>query len=734
MPKISVILPIFNVQAFIGNCLNSILAQTLQDFEVICINDSSTDETLDILEYFARKDDRIKIINQENQGPGIARNNGIVMAKGEYISFIDPDDTINEQMLELMYCQAKQFDSDIVICNYQKYQTWSGKVWQPAFFSKADNYTKTEELNIKDGIIGKDDLLSTLLISPCYSCNRIYKKEFLLKNNINFASRKCYEDCIFILKSHILANTVTFTSYIGYNYYLHKTSILRSYDKRYIDLFETFLELKEFLETKDMYAKLELNMHYFKTMNAVWTYNNLPRTEKYNLLEYVNRYFTKQEKKEFRKELKIRFIDRIKYVFSKIYSEKKLQRHKAITVLGITVKIRNLTGRTKIEQYYIDKIKKEQKKFNKDTYLLFDCLHDVSAEAVDAYSLFEYMRSIGLSAYYVVRKQSKLYNYLCKEGKLNNVIVLNFSSRSHPNEFISKIYPVLLKTKAVITSFGENSGTIDLFFKRNPYWQYIFIQHGTTYLKESVLYNGYLYPKKFDKVLVCSDKEEALFIKYGFEQRQLIKVGLPRWDLLKQSNKVKSKSILLMLTWRHLNNINFNQSLYKKNLYELINSEELYTLLKQNNIDLYFVPHHALVGNCKIDFNISNTKFKVIDSNDISKYIRECDCLITDFSSVAFDFMFQNKLVLFYIMDRYDNILGKWDKEDLSKFDYKKYILPNICFNYDELIEQIKKCIKNDLKLNDTEQEIYEKFFFTKENIREQIVKKIETINLTDKA
>ena len=111
-------------------------------------------------------------------------------------------------------------------------------------------------------------------------------------------------------------------------------------------------------------------------------------------------------------------------------------------------------------------VKKEQKKFNKDTYLLFDCLHDVSAEAVDAYSLFEYMRSIGLSAYYVVRKQSKLYNYLCKEGKLNNVIVLNFSSRSHPNEFISKIYPVLLKTKAVITSFGENSGTIDLFFKR----------------------------------------------------------------------------------------------------------------------------------------------------------------------------------------------------------------------------------------------------------------------------
>ena len=151
MPKISIIVPVYNVEEYIGTCLKSLVEQTLEDIEIICINDGSTDNSIRIIQYFMQNDFRIKLINTSNNGQGIARNIGIQNAKGEYIAFVDPDDWVDNDMYLKMYNQAQLLNSDIVICNYIRWFEDSKKEQYWPFFEKALSCTKNKRLDIPDG-------------------------------------------------------------------------------------------------------------------------------------------------------------------------------------------------------------------------------------------------------------------------------------------------------------------------------------------------------------------------------------------------------------------------------------------------------------------------------------------------------------------------------------------------------------------------------------------------------
>ncbi len=118
MPKVSVIIPVYNVEKYLRQCLDSVVNQTLKDIEIICIDDGSTDNSLNILKEYAAKDSRVKLIIQKNQGVSAARNQGLRAISGEYYLFIDSDDWIDEQMLENMYNKAIDDSVDLVICKY----------------------------------------------------------------------------------------------------------------------------------------------------------------------------------------------------------------------------------------------------------------------------------------------------------------------------------------------------------------------------------------------------------------------------------------------------------------------------------------------------------------------------------------------------------------------------------------------------------------------------------------
>lgn len=123
MPKISVIIPVYNVERYLPQCLDSVLGQTFQDVEVICVNDGSIDKSGEILEQYAAKSSLIKIINKENQGASVARNTGLDIAAGDWISFVDSDDIVHPKMLEIAYKHAVLNNADFVEYKYKEFKT-----------------------------------------------------------------------------------------------------------------------------------------------------------------------------------------------------------------------------------------------------------------------------------------------------------------------------------------------------------------------------------------------------------------------------------------------------------------------------------------------------------------------------------------------------------------------------------------------------------------------------------
>ena len=204
--KISVIIPVYNVEKYIRQCLESVVSQSLKEIEIICINDGSTDNSLKILQEFSQKDKRITVIDKKNEGASIARNIGIEKSQGEYIYFIDSDDWIEIDAIEMLYKKCN--GEDIVYSNLCHYN---------------ENTKKIKEEKIKCFINereGKYFLINGEGVGPC---NKLYKLSFLKENNLKFLENIIYEDLEFNFRCFFLSQKVKYVKNIGYNYRMERT-------------------------------------------------------------------------------------------------------------------------------------------------------------------------------------------------------------------------------------------------------------------------------------------------------------------------------------------------------------------------------------------------------------------------------------------------------------------------------------------------------------------------------
>ncbi|MDD4555968.1 MAG: glycosyltransferase [Alphaproteobacteria bacterium] len=182
MPKISIIVPVYNVEKYLSRCLDSVLAQTFDDFEIICVNDGSVDCSGKILNKFAAKDDRVKIITQRNGGLSVARNNGVLSAKGEYIYFLDSDDAIQPQTLEILHTLSQKHSADLVTIDYAD----SDGIEIPnKNFNLSKIKYKVTNKPLFCGCSGKYRV-------PVSACTKLYKKELL--HGIEFIPNIHFED------------------------------------------------------------------------------------------------------------------------------------------------------------------------------------------------------------------------------------------------------------------------------------------------------------------------------------------------------------------------------------------------------------------------------------------------------------------------------------------------------------------------------------------------------------
>lgn len=195
MVKVSIVIPVYNMEKYIAQCLDSVLGQTLKEIELVCINDGSTDRSLEILEGYVKKDGRVRVISQENQGVGIARNNGIKNAVGKYIAFMDPDDYYLEpETLEKLFQGAEEHK--VFICGGSLSEDHNDGKWiRKEFLGIYTNYTFQKEGYIKYSDYQFD-----------YGFYRfIYNRSFLIENDIYFPPYIRFQDPPFFLKAMITA-------------------------------------------------------------------------------------------------------------------------------------------------------------------------------------------------------------------------------------------------------------------------------------------------------------------------------------------------------------------------------------------------------------------------------------------------------------------------------------------------------------------------------------------------
>lgn len=225
-PKISIIVPVFNVESFIQTCIKSILNQTFNDFELILVNDGSSDTSGNICDEYSRKDERIIVIHKENGGQSSARNRGIDVANGDYIGFVDSDDWIDRDMYKILYSNAIETGTDISTCNITQYDKDNSK----HFYCSET----TDLLFNRDYAMYELYLNERLTFSPC---NKIYNRE--LFQGIRFKEGFILEDMDFAYRIIHQSNKIYYTGQALYNYrYNPKSTMRKTFSKKRLDEFE----------------------------------------------------------------------------------------------------------------------------------------------------------------------------------------------------------------------------------------------------------------------------------------------------------------------------------------------------------------------------------------------------------------------------------------------------------------------------------------------------------------
>ncbi|TDQ38645.1 glycosyltransferase family 2 protein [Aureibacillus halotolerans] len=240
MSKVSIILPAYNVEQFIGECLISLVNQTFKDIEIIIVNDGSNDSTLKIIENWRGKDNRIEVINTHNYGAGSARNRGLRFAKSEYVIFIDPDDSCEETMIEELYSAIIKHDVDIAICNYYEVKE-KGRIKMVV----GGPYNKK--------ILNKDEKNVLFNVNPT-PWNKLFRRKLLIENNIKFPVDFRREDLFVISCSLMMANSIVCIEKPLYNYrVLRPGSATQANAKTLTDVLEILKLIKEYAISNNIY-------------------------------------------------------------------------------------------------------------------------------------------------------------------------------------------------------------------------------------------------------------------------------------------------------------------------------------------------------------------------------------------------------------------------------------------------------------------------------------------------
>lgn len=282
-PLISVIIPVYNTQDYIGSCLQSVLDQTYPHFEILCMDDGSTDSSKEIIRRFMEQDSRIRLIEHENHGQGYERNRAMEIAVGEYVQFLDSDDYLEPSVFEECVQMMKDGDTDLVMYDWQFFDPET----------KCCNYVNHDSLFQLPLLKGKD-CHRLLSINPYFTVNKLYRRSFLIEHEVKYGEGYIYEDIIFSIRTSIEASKVLLLPKPYYRVTVNpgSTTKVQLNTRRHAEgLLQALQECGEYLNTKrpDLRNSAEYDIL------------------KYFFIKFIS-YYYQRTPKSFRAEYRKRFL------------------------------------------------------------------------------------------------------------------------------------------------------------------------------------------------------------------------------------------------------------------------------------------------------------------------------------------------------------------------------------------------------------------------------------------
>ncbi|MCI9016934.1 MAG: glycosyltransferase [Clostridia bacterium] len=244
MVKVSVIVPVYNVEPYIRKCLETLTKQTLTGIEILIIDDGSTDRSVDIVKEFIQTNNNIKYYKKENGGLADARNYGLLYATGEYIAFLDADDYIQKDMYKLMYERAKELDSDIVECDFY---------WK---------YPKKYKIDVGEKYFEKKEALEKARVVVW---NKLYKRKLIIDSKITFPKGLQYEDVEFFYKLVPHIDRISFVKQPMLYYIQRKNSLISTHNKKVGDIFTVLDNVILYYKEHKIYEDYKEQLEYTYT-------------------------------------------------------------------------------------------------------------------------------------------------------------------------------------------------------------------------------------------------------------------------------------------------------------------------------------------------------------------------------------------------------------------------------------------------------------------------------------
>ncbi|WP_407376086.1 glycosyltransferase family 2 protein [Methanobrevibacter sp.] len=327
MVKVSVVIPVYNVEDFLGECLDSIINQTLKDIEIICVNDGSQDRSLEILNEYASRDERMTVLDQENGGHAVATNRGMRLATGKYIFFMDSDDILELTALEETYNVAEERNVDFVIFQAINYYMDTGELVE------AENYSMNELADfVGDSVFNYRDIRDYVFKITVTPWSKLYNREFVMKNNIIYPEGFVFDDNVFFYDTLFAADRITFLRKHLFKRRWYSTSSTTSggqHFANYIDIcdliWQVFFKYGEFDNYKEnlLHKKFYTNFHWYRHIKPEFKQYFLDRLrEDYRRIasdeefkQYIIKDLTDAERRVFESVLTYEDVDTFDYAY-----------------------------------------------------------------------------------------------------------------------------------------------------------------------------------------------------------------------------------------------------------------------------------------------------------------------------------------------------------------------------------------------------------------------------------